>query len=98
MKVSSTYLSNRVGFSDLDANPISSKYSMHILAIAGDNGEPIAKPLFCRYMSDPTRKFIFCVQKASISIMISIGILLRSPREKIVVSLSLTTESAFFIP
>ena len=37
MNVSSTYLSHRDGFSDIDPNAISSKYSMYMLAITGDN-------------------------------------------------------------
>ena len=42
------------GFSDIDPNAISSKYSMYMLANAGDNDEPIASPSSCRYISDPT--------------------------------------------
>ena len=45
IKVSSTYLNHIVGFRDIDSNAISSKYSIYIFAIAGDNGEPIAKPV-----------------------------------------------------
>ena len=44
MNVSSTYLNHRDGFSDIDPNAISSKYSMYKLANNGDNGEPIASP------------------------------------------------------
>ena len=40
MNVSSTYLSHIDGFSDIDPNAISSKYSMYMLANTGDNGEP----------------------------------------------------------
>ena len=54
MNVSSTYLSHIDGFSDVDPNVISSKYSMYMLANTGDNGEPIASPSSCRYISDPT--------------------------------------------
>ena len=50
--MSSTYLSNVDGFSDVDPNDISSKYSMYMLANTGDNGEPIASPSY-RYISDP---------------------------------------------
>ena len=52
MNVSSTYLSHIDGFSDVDPNAISSKYSMYLLANTGDNGEPIASPSSCRYTSD----------------------------------------------
>ena len=38
MNVSSTYLSHIDGFSEVDPNPIFSKYSMYILANTGDNG------------------------------------------------------------
>ena len=41
MNVSSTYLSHIDGFSDVDPNAISSKYSMYMLVNADDNGEPI---------------------------------------------------------
>ena len=41
-----TYLSYIDGFSDVDPNVISSKYSMYTLANTGDNGEPIASPFF----------------------------------------------------
>ena len=51
MNVSSTYLSHIDGFSDVDPNAISSKYSMYMLANTGDNGEPIASPSSCRYIS-----------------------------------------------
>ena len=54
--VSSTYLSHIDGCSDLDSNAISSKYFMYMLANTGDNGEPIANPSFCRYVSDPIPK------------------------------------------
>ena len=33
-------LSHMDGFSDVDPNDISSKYSMYMLANTGDNGEP----------------------------------------------------------
>ena len=39
MNVSSTYLSHKDGFSDVDPNAISSKYPMYMLANTGDNGE-----------------------------------------------------------
>ena len=38
MNVSSTYLSHIDGFSDVDPNAISSKYSMYMSANNGDNG------------------------------------------------------------
>ena len=56
MNVSSTYLSHFDGFSDVDPNAISSKYSMYMLANTGDNGEPIASPSSCRNKSDPIPK------------------------------------------
>ena len=37
--MSSTYLSHIDGFSDVNPNAISSKYSMYMLANAGDNGK-----------------------------------------------------------
>ena len=39
MNVSSTYLSHIDGFSDVDPNAISSKYSMCKFANTGDNGD-----------------------------------------------------------
>ena len=39
MNVSSTYLSHKNGFSYVDPNTISSKYSMYMLANIGDNGD-----------------------------------------------------------
>ena len=56
MNVSSTYLGLIDGFSDVDPNAISSKYSMYMLANTGDYGEPIASPSSCRYISDPIPK------------------------------------------
>ena len=56
MNVSSTYLSHIDGFSDVDPNAVSSKYSMYMLANTGDNGEPIASPSSCQYISDPILK------------------------------------------
>ena len=56
MNMSSTYLSHKDDFSDIDPNAISSQYSMYMLANTGDYGEPIASPSSCRYMSDPTLK------------------------------------------
>ena len=44
--MSSTCLNYIVGFRDIDSNAISSKYSMYIFDIAGDNSEPIAKPIY----------------------------------------------------
>ena len=54
MNVSSTYLSHIDSFSDVDPNAISSKYAMYMLANTGDNGEPIASPSSCQYISDAT--------------------------------------------
>ena len=48
----SMYRSQIDGFSDVDPNGISSKYSMYMLANTGDNSVPIASPS-CRYMHDP---------------------------------------------
>ena len=62
------YLNNIVGFRDIDSNAISSKYSIYIFAIAGDNGEPIAKPSSSRYMCDPIPRCFVCEQKVNISI------------------------------
>ena len=56
MNMSSTYLSHIDGFSDVDPNAISLKYSMYILANTGDNGEPIASPSSCQHTSDPILK------------------------------------------
>ena len=56
MNVSSTYLSHIDGFSDVDPNAISSKYSMYMLANTGDNVEPRASPSSCRYILDPIPK------------------------------------------
>ena len=55
MNVSSTYLSHIDGYSDVDHNAISLKYSMYMLANTGDNGKPIASPS-CQYISDPIPK------------------------------------------
>ena len=49
-------LSHINGVSDVDPNAISSKYSMYMLANTGDNGESIASPSSCRYISDPIPK------------------------------------------
>lgn len=81
-KVSSTYLSHSVGFSDVVSNAISSNYSIHRFAIAGDNGGPITKPSSSRYVFDPIPKCVACVQKISIYIRLSIGILVRSPKDE----------------
>ena len=56
MNVSSTYLSHTDVFGDEDPNAISSKYPMYMLANLGDNGEPIASPSSCWYISDPIPK------------------------------------------
>ena len=56
MNVSSMYLSHIAGFSDVDPKAYSSKYSMYMLANTGDNGERIASPSSCRYISDPILK------------------------------------------
>ena len=56
MNMSSTYPSHIDGFSDVDPNAISSKYSMYLSANTGDNSEPIASPSFCQYISDPILK------------------------------------------
>ena len=56
MNVSSMYLSYIDGFSDVDPNAISSKYSMYMFANTGDNGETIASSSSCRYISDPIPK------------------------------------------
>ena len=55
MNVSSPYQSHIDGFSGVDPNAISSKYSMYMLANTGDNGEPIASPS-CWNISDPIPK------------------------------------------
>ena len=44
MKLSSTYLSHNDGFSDVDPNAISLKYSLYKIANTSDNGKPIASP------------------------------------------------------
>ena len=49
------HLSHIDGFSDVDPNAISSKYSMYMLANTGDNSEPIARSS-CRCISDPISK------------------------------------------
>ena len=54
--MSSTYLSHIDGFSDVDPNAISSKYSMYMLANTGNNGEPITSPSSCQYISGPILK------------------------------------------
>ena len=56
MNVSSTYLSHIDGFSNVDLNDISSKFSMYMLANTGDNGKHIASPSSCWYVSDPIPK------------------------------------------
>ena len=47
------YLSHYDGFGDVDPNAISSKYPMYMLANIGDNGDAIASPPPCRYVSNP---------------------------------------------
>ena len=91
MNVSSTYLSHIDGFSDVDPNAISSKYSM--LANTGDNSEPIASPSSCRYISDPIPKSVVSTQKVNISIRLSIGIQVRSSSKRSAASLSRTKAS-----
>ena len=56
MNDSLTYLSHNDGFSDVDRNVISSKYSMYMLAINGDNGDSISIPSSWQYMPDPILK------------------------------------------
>ena len=56
MNVSSTYLSHIDGFTDVDPKASSSKYSMYKFTNTGNNGEPIACPSSCRYISDPIPK------------------------------------------
>ena len=53
MNMSSTYL-NHIDAppSDVEHDATSSKYPMYMLANNGDNGEPIASPSSCRYISD----------------------------------------------
>ena len=50
------HLSYQDGFSDVDLNAITSKYSMYMLANNGNNTEPIASFSSFRYMSDPIPK------------------------------------------
>ena len=78
MNVSSTYLSHIDGFSDVDPNAISSKYSMYMLANTGDNGELKASPSSCQNISDPIPKLVVSTQKVNISTRLSIGIQVRS--------------------
>ena len=54
--MSSTYLNHIDGFSDVDLNAISSKYSMNALANTEDNGDPITRPSSSWYMSDSIPK------------------------------------------
>ena len=56
MNVSSTHLSHIDGFSDVNPKAISSKYSIYMFANTGNNGEPIASPSSCRYISNPIPK------------------------------------------
>ena len=58
MNVSSTYLSHIDGFSDVDPDAISSKYSMYMLANTGDNGETITKEILLnKYSLSDTKQF-----------------------------------------
>ena len=66
MNVSSSYLSHIDGFCHVDSNAISSKYSMYTLTNTGDNGERIASPCSCRYISDPIPKYVVSTQKDGI--------------------------------
>lgn len=84
MKVSSISLSYRNGFSDVDSNGI----AMYMLAIAGDNGEPIHKHSSYYYVSDSIQKYVVCVKKVNICIRLPIGILVCSFRDESEASLS----------
>ncbi len=52
MNVSSMYLSHIDGFSDVDLNVISLKYSMYTLVNTSGNGDSITRLSSCWYMSD----------------------------------------------
>ena len=80
--MSSKYLNHIDGFSDVDPNAISLKYSMYILANTGVNGEPIVSLSSCQYISDPIPKYIVSTQKVNISIRLSIEIQVRSSSNK----------------
>ena len=56
INVSSTYLNYNDGFNKVDANDISLKNSMYMLANTGNNGDPTASLSCHRYMSDPILK------------------------------------------
>ena len=62
MNVSSTYLSDNDGFSDIDPNAISLQYSKYTLANTGDNGDPIDNPSG-RDMTEPISKYVVPTQK-----------------------------------
>lgn len=53
MKVSSTHLCLRIGFSNVESDATFSKYSVYILVIGFDIGDPIANTSSCRYMPVP---------------------------------------------
>ena len=76
------YLSHIDGFSDVDPNAISSKYSMYMLANTGNNGEPLASLSSCRYISDPIPKYVVSTRKVNISIRLSIGIQMLTESEQ----------------
>ena len=93
MNGSSTYLSHIDGFNEVDPNAISSMYSMYMLAKTGDNGDPIASPSSCRYISDPIPKLVVSTQKVNISIKLSVGIQVRYSSKGSAAILSRTTAS-----
>ena len=61
--VSSTSQSYIDGFSDVELNVISMKYSMYILANIRDNWDPTARPSSCWYMSDSIPKYVVFTQR-----------------------------------
>ena len=77
--ISSTYLSHIDGFCDVELNAISLNYSMYTLVNTGDNGDPIARPSSCWYMSDSIGKLVVFTQKVNIFIRLSIWIQVHSP-------------------
>lgn len=52
-----------------------------MFAITGDNGEPISKLSSCWYMSNYSWKNVVCTLTVNISITLSIGMLVLSPKE-----------------
>ena len=56
--MSFAYLSHIDGFNVVNLNAISSKYSMYTLVNTGDNGDIIARPFSCWYMSDSILKLV----------------------------------------